>query len=367
MTQTHNTSVKKTAVFPLVFGGEKVHPFGMGLPGRQNTPENYRYGFNGKENDNEVKGTGNCLDFGARIYDSRLGRFLTSDPFAAQTPSESPYIFAGNSPISYIDYKGQYKIKVTKAAQEQGVTKEKGNIAAFERVVNALYLIAERNDNVLQVMSAQTGIDAEVLRANLKYGVGPDIIIEADENMKGWMGNVLGSGGNGKGIRIAASVVLTLHEKSTLKNNDAFDYEAYSFAVAQLAGYHEPTHEYDALFNAKGKEIFDASYITTEAKFDAKGNQIQAASSIGHSALDTEFAIWGATGEASTWYGRGDAGQNPDGSLDYFGVKSRLDPKNNGKRTQGMTNSFGDYKTLYNGVTKEMTTGNAEKSYITWE
>src|SRR4249919_2797107 len=36
----------------------------------------YRYGFNGKENDNEVKGQGDQQDYGMRIYDSRLGRFL---------------------------------------------------------------------------------------------------------------------------------------------------------------------------------------------------------------------------------------------------------------------------------------------------
>jgi len=40
----------------------------------------YRYGFNGKENDNEVKGSGNQQDYGMRIYDPRLGRFLSVDP-----------------------------------------------------------------------------------------------------------------------------------------------------------------------------------------------------------------------------------------------------------------------------------------------
>ena len=34
----------------------------------------YPSGFNGKENDDEIKGVGNSLDFGARMYDSRLGR-----------------------------------------------------------------------------------------------------------------------------------------------------------------------------------------------------------------------------------------------------------------------------------------------------
>lgn len=32
------------------------------------------------EKDNEVKGSGNSLDFGARIYDSRLGKWLSTDP-----------------------------------------------------------------------------------------------------------------------------------------------------------------------------------------------------------------------------------------------------------------------------------------------
>ena len=33
----------------------------------------YRYGFNGKENDNEVKGDGNQQDYGMRIYEPRHG------------------------------------------------------------------------------------------------------------------------------------------------------------------------------------------------------------------------------------------------------------------------------------------------------
>jgi RHS repeat-associated protein len=71
---------------------------------------NYRYGFNGQEKDNEVKGVGNSLDFGARIYDSRLGRFLSLDPLAGKFPWQSPYIFAGNNPIFFIDENGEFKV-----------------------------------------------------------------------------------------------------------------------------------------------------------------------------------------------------------------------------------------------------------------
>ncbi len=51
----------------------------------------YRFGFNGKENDNEVKGVGNSLDFGARIYDSRLGRWLIVDPLTKKYPDIMEY------------------------------------------------------------------------------------------------------------------------------------------------------------------------------------------------------------------------------------------------------------------------------------
>jgi RHS repeat-associated protein len=69
----------------------------------------YRYGFNGKEKDNEVKGTGNSLDFGARIQDSRLGgRWLSLDPLMAKYPGMSAYNFCSNNPIYYIEVDGKY-------------------------------------------------------------------------------------------------------------------------------------------------------------------------------------------------------------------------------------------------------------------
>ena len=42
------------------------------------------------EADNEVKGDNNSYDFGARIYDPRLGRWLTIDPLASEFPDVSP-------------------------------------------------------------------------------------------------------------------------------------------------------------------------------------------------------------------------------------------------------------------------------------
>jgi len=68
----------------------------------------YRYGFNGMEKDDEVKGVnGSQLDFGARIYDSRVARFLSIDPKFATYPYLSPYVHSANNPILFIDGNGE--------------------------------------------------------------------------------------------------------------------------------------------------------------------------------------------------------------------------------------------------------------------
>jgi RHS repeat-associated protein len=86
------------------------YAFGSPMPGRSVNLGGYRYGFNGKENDNEVKGGGGQQDYGMRIYDPRLGRFLSVDPLYKSFPWNSSYAFAENRVISGIDLDGgEYK------------------------------------------------------------------------------------------------------------------------------------------------------------------------------------------------------------------------------------------------------------------
>jgi RHS repeat-associated protein len=82
----------------------------MQMVGRSYNAGSYAYGFNGKRLDNEVSGNGNQYDFGSRIYDPRLGRFLSIDPFATQIPFSTPYSFAGNKPIWAIDADGEVEV-----------------------------------------------------------------------------------------------------------------------------------------------------------------------------------------------------------------------------------------------------------------
>jgi len=66
----------------------------------------YRYGFNGQEKDNETVGAGNSYDFGDRIYDARLGRWLSLDLAEKQYTHLSPYGFVANNPSFNIEVDG---------------------------------------------------------------------------------------------------------------------------------------------------------------------------------------------------------------------------------------------------------------------
>ncbi|MCD6066498.1 MAG: hypothetical protein K0S33_1324 [Bacteroidetes bacterium] len=84
------------------------YAFGAQMPGRNYVAANsYRYGFGGKEKDNEVYGEGNEYDFGARIYDPRLGKWLACDPLASEYPQLSPYQYCANSPLIFKDPDGK--------------------------------------------------------------------------------------------------------------------------------------------------------------------------------------------------------------------------------------------------------------------
>lgn len=67
----------------------------------------YRYKFNGKELDpTGMGGGGSTYDYGFRIYNAQIARFLSVDPLTASYPWYTPYQFAGNKPIIAIDIDG---------------------------------------------------------------------------------------------------------------------------------------------------------------------------------------------------------------------------------------------------------------------
>lgn len=76
------------------------------MPGRSFSYENYGFGFNGKLKDDEVKGEANHYDYGERVLDPRVSRFLSVDPFHRKYAWYTPYQFAGNKFIAALDLDG---------------------------------------------------------------------------------------------------------------------------------------------------------------------------------------------------------------------------------------------------------------------
>lgn len=125
------------------------YPFGMPMPNRTfslSSGSKYRFGFNGKENDNEIYGEGNAVDFGARMYDGRIGRWMSADPKRKCYPGHSPYNYALNSPIFLFDPNGKWVAKIdVNSAGEYSLT-----------------FVAQEKDD-LNSLSTQLGIPKETL------------------------------------------------------------------------------------------------------------------------------------------------------------------------------------------------------------
>jgi RHS repeat-associated protein len=104
---TYSTTTKPLEVNPKFFGNA--------LEQKSGKPEkrlsSYRYGFNGQERTDELKGAGNHYTAQFWEYDPRLGRRWNVDPLAHKFPNISPYAFVENNPINLIDPDGREPIK----------------------------------------------------------------------------------------------------------------------------------------------------------------------------------------------------------------------------------------------------------------
>ncbi len=135
------------------------YSYGMQMPGRNYKTENYRYGIQGKEKDNELAGNGNAYDFGARILDPRVGRWLSTDPLADIQPSMSSYASMGNNPVNRIDLDGKedmhygvvlYGDMGASVAASLGVVVSPGNSVSYVVVItdNDILIFSYQNSTL---------------------------------------------------------------------------------------------------------------------------------------------------------------------------------------------------------------------------
>lgn len=85
--------LKITHVRANVVAGADYYPFGLAMENREITREDYRYGYQGQYSE-EDKTTG-WNEFELRMYDARIGRWISPDPYGQFA---SPYLAMGNMP-----------------------------------------------------------------------------------------------------------------------------------------------------------------------------------------------------------------------------------------------------------------------------
>lgn len=136
----------------------------------------YRFGFNGKEKVDEVYGDANAYDFGARLYDPRLCRWLAVDPDAFHYQSFSPYSFVANMAIQAIDPDGN-KIEIIG---------DKEYVKAVKSLLRSLC----KNSSTARMMVKEIIKSNDLLIINQNESVETklhNVVTETDMNSKDYM------------------------------------------------------------------------------------------------------------------------------------------------------------------------------------
>ena len=180
----------------------------MMMPGRKyQAKSDYRYGFNGKENDKDA-GEG-IQDYGMRIYDARLGRFLSVDPLFKSYPELTPYQFASNCPIEAIDLDGLE----AESSKKDGFLKGFGK-SVLRGVVNTVNYVANNPNhagysNGVQPNTGKPPTQAEIKRYDfsITQQFDPTFQIENfSSNLVYGTSNFVGGIIDGDGARTAQAI-----------------------------------------------------------------------------------------------------------------------------------------------------------------
>ncbi len=156
------------------------YPFGSQMIHRNGQEDEYRYGFNGMEKDDEIRNSkGNSYDYGARMLDPRIGRWLSVDKLEGKFPALSTYNFVMNNPLFFMDPDGnepiiKYGFRVVGYRVEKG----QGLTQVTEELNKAVVTNVTWQQIVEYNMNPENNPNAERIFKGIKD--------PSDENDPGW-------------------------------------------------------------------------------------------------------------------------------------------------------------------------------------
>ena len=250
---------------------DSYYPFGMTQNGLSYTtlPDNQKnlYLYNGKELQEDF-GL-DWYDYGARFYDAELGVWHVADPMAEKHLWASPYQYAQNNPIKYIDPDGMFETVYITGKEADETTRQLNNSTSMNitrdtetgKISASGDAVTEADKTLLEAINSET-IDVNINATNSNY----------NENENWFVGGSFGgSEVKEDGKVVAGQTVNPNHTKAIDKMNGIPEgvtvlhevMEAYNGAV-DSPGANAPTFEDVANKTDSGKAYLKAHNKTVK-------------------------------------------------------------------------------------------------------